>query len=356
MSNRVVCQNCGGRVDVPAGFSRAKLRCPGCGYYAEVPPEMRSAPVEEPESGRGTGAGTGKPAAPEMTDDDYTAGYGFSESPAAPPPPKKKPRRAQEQTDPRDHRPRFDVEEGAGTPMLEGTRDEDDDKPYAVPGTGLRPCPHCQGELPLDATLCVHCGRDLATGSKATRSYQPINREWAEGWSLPTRLQLLGAAIVLDVLAFAALLFNGQVDVVGGFFGMMPQAALQAFLIGSFDTLAIKRTARGQTTVTRTRRFAFVALQPAKVKWKQSEGVGIIATHNPGVLGWMTCLYLALFCLVPAALFYWFVIRPERFDVALCDVYGSTDEVVFHSKDRDQAVDVARTLSESTGLVFKTVM
>ena len=82
----------------------------------------------------------------------------------------------------------------------------------------------------------------------------------------------------------------------------------------------------------------------------------VIATHNPGVFSWLICAYLALFCLVPAALFYWFVIRPERFEVALCDVYGTTNEIVYRSTNRELAREVAETISEVTGLWFKPVM
>jgi len=86
------------------------------------------------------------------------------------------------------------------------------------------------------------------------------------------------------------------------------------------------------------------------------EGVGIIATHNPGVFEWGTFLYLLLLGIVPGILFYIFVIRPERYEVALCDVHGGTDMIIFHTTKREQADEICRTLSDATGLYYKPVM
>lgn len=277
--------------------------------------------------------------------------------PAAPRPKPKKAAKVMPQADPQDARPRFDTE-GAdtGTPLLDGSQDEDDDKPYAVPGTGLKRCPECRGELPLSATLCVHCGTEIETKKKSTRTFQSINKQWDEGWGLQLRLQMLVAIIIVDVVAFLILWFKGELGFFEGFIGMLPNVALQVFLLGSFDSLAIKRTPKGQATLLRTRRIGFFEFPPSKLKWKQSEGIGIAGSHNPGVFSWLICAYMALFCIIPGVLFYWFVIRPARFDVNLCDVYGSTDEVVFHTQDRTQAEEIASTISEATGLMYKRAL
>jgi hypothetical protein len=263
-------------------------------------------------------------------------------------------RRAKPPTNPLDNRPKFDADDPDAPPLLEGTQDEDDDQPYGVPGTGTKLCRHCRGELPLDAELCVHCGREQAGTAKAGRTYQSTSREWEEGWPLQLRLRLFVACVVLDVVAFLVLTFTEGVP--PGILGIFPQVALQAFLLGSFDTFGLKRTTKGAVTMTRTRRLCFYALAPEKLKWKESQGVGIVATHNPGVFSWLMFAYLLFFLCVPAVLFYWFVIRPERFEVALCDVYGTTNEVVYRSTNREQAREVAETISEVSGLWFKPVM
>jgi hypothetical protein len=152
------------------------------------------------------------------------------------------------------------------------------------------------------------------------------------------------------------------------------QIALQAFLIGTYDTLFVKRTAKGQATLSRVRRIAFVPTGATKIPWKQSTNIGITGAD----VGWfpkLLCLYfllngcfylvtvfysifalgLAVIYFAVAAGFYWVVIRPSRFEVNVCDVYGSTDERVFRCEDRAQAEEVAKVIADATGLFYKPV-
>jgi hypothetical protein len=313
-----------------------------------------------------------------------------------PPPPRPQPayeakpakpaaaRRAKPQSDPRDFRPRFDSDEPSGTPLLHGTQEEHDDevRPYTVPGTGVKKCPHCRGELPLDAGFCVHCGREITSGAKAVRSFQPIDRTWHEGWPPMLRLQIFIALQVINAVAAVLLMATSDTPMTdfGGLCSLvltnLIQIATQAFLVGSYDTLTVKRNPKGAATMTRTRRVAFLPLPPTKLPWKQSSNVGIAGADT----GWfpkLLCLYfflngcfyvvtgvffsvfmlgLAVIYLAVAAGFYWVVLRPPRFEIKLCDVYGSTDEVAFRSQDRQEAEEVATTIAEATGLYYKPVM
>ncbi len=335
MPDRIACPTCGGRINRPAGYARKKIRCPGCGYYADTPADWAEAAPDEP------------PAAAPV--------------PAVPPRRTATPVTVRKRADPRDTRPDFTPDAPAGDPLLTGTQDEDDDRPYAVPGTGTQACPHCQEALPLDATLCVHCGRDVASGKRQKRTHQPMAGEWHEGLAPHTRLALLAGMQVFNVaFSLAILLYSDAGITVGGLFtqliGQAFNVILQAFLIGSYDTFTLKRTAKNQTTLTRTRRLAFVPLSPTKVAWKQSAYAGVIATHDPGIFTWLLCIYmLGLLCL-PGVAFYWFVIRPETHTVALCDEYGSTTELLYRTQDREKAAEVAGFVSEATGLKFKPIM
>jgi hypothetical protein len=327
MSARVTCGNCGARVELTAGYAKAKVRCPTCGYYAEVPPAARSA----------------APAADEPPVARPAVAKPVSAKPAV---------RAKRAIDPRDHRPRFEPDEPHGPPLLAGTDDYDDEKPYAVPGTGTKPCPQCRGELPLDASFCVHCGRDLTQPRAAVREYQPVRRTWTEGWGQDLRLMLLAGAVVIDVVAI------GIVSVVSGdyylgAFTMATQVALQSFILGTYDTVEVRRTARGQTTITRVRRIAFAPLPPIKVAWKGSHMVAIVATHDVGVFSWLTCIYLLFLGLVPGVVFYLVYLHPEKFDVIACDVHGGTDEVLLRLGDRGEAAKAAALISDVTGLVVR---
>src|SRR5262245_35811118 len=44
MSATVICQGCGQAFDVPEGYARNKIQCPGCGVICPVPAGSGSAP------------------------------------------------------------------------------------------------------------------------------------------------------------------------------------------------------------------------------------------------------------------------------------------------------------------------
>lgn len=183
--------------------------------------------------------------------------------------------------------------------------------------------------------------------------------EWVEGLSLLTRYQIMAGMQVLNffgtLLALNAEGFTSSAIMTNMIFQVI-HVALQAFIVGSFDTVNLKRNAKGQTTITRTKRIAFYPLVPMKIPWKKSTNLGIIGTHESGIVAWIFCIYLLMLGILPGVLFYWFVIRPELCQVNLCDVYGSTDEVLFRSRTREKAEEVTDFVIEATGLQIKKVM
>ena len=335
MAGRINCNSCGGKVVVPAGHSRAKIRCNHFGYYAEVPPDQRSTLDED---------GTPATAAPAL--EVATAKTDTSV---------KKKKKVKRAADPRDNRPQFEDEEPTGPYLLEGTQDEDDDKPYAVPGDGTKLCPDCRVKLPLDAKQCVHCGIDLITKKKPKKSYEPIEKEWEPRFPLLLRLKVIAALQLVNVL-MALYIISGANSPFFAFVSLLIQGGLQAFLVGTFQMVGVKRTADGQVTITKTWRIAFIRINSVPVAWKKSHGMGIIATYDPGLLEWFTLVYLLLLFLIPGILFYWFIIRPERFEVALCDMYGSTDDILFRTTNREEADDVCNVISNCSGLMYKSVV
>ena len=269
-------------------------------------------------------------------------------------------------------------------PLLEGTRDEDDDKPYGVPGTGTKPCPHCRQQLPLSATLCVFCGRDLATGAKQDREHEPLSATWEEGFSLSTRYGVMAGLQVLNFLLSAVFLATGGPATAGAVAGqVLMQAvhiAFQALIVGTFDTLSVRRSARGKVEVARVRRIGFYPLKAEKLKWKLSPHVGVIGRHDPGAFAWIACLYsfglgmmsvayaasigaplilllpMIVIGAAPAAAFFWYVIRPSQFIAAAADEYGDTGLTLLKTQSRETAEEAAKFVAEATGLVYKPVM
>jgi hypothetical protein len=304
--SRLLCPGCGERVSVPEGHSRAKLRCVGCGYYIEVPAEMRS-------------LGEVVAAAPTA------AAKAPAKKEKAPPP-----------------------------PLLVGTQDEDDDQPYSVPGDELKKCQHCYREIPYDATFCTLCGTDFASGRKAKKEFEPIDRSWEPRWDFDRRIKVFVGLQIINLLLVSLSGFAGGLGGVLTF--LLVQGGLQAFLLGSYEKITVKRTAKGAATVLRTWRLAFIPRPPQKLDWKASQGVGIVAVHQPGIFDWLIFLDLLVPTVLPGLLFYWYCIRPDRFHVSLCDVHGSTNEITFRTTDRDQTDEICRVISDATGLWYKPVL
>lgn len=251
-------------------------------------------------------------------------------------------------------RKRNDTPDDPGPPLLAGTNEWDDDQPYPVPGTGTRPCPHCRKDLPLSATFCVHCGKDLKTGEKSKRRFEPIQRTWSEGWSFSTRAMVLAGVFLLDLVIVGSTMFaNG--DILFGLAGMLMNMALQTFILGTFSSIAVKRTSQGKATITISRRVGFVKLPPERVDWRESQAVGTVPTHEGG-LAWFFCIYLLFLGVLPGVLFYWFVLHPEKCDVTLCDIYGSTNLRLYRASSVKEGAEVAETISTATGLAYRKVV
>ena len=363
MAQRFICGNCGGKATVPPGYAKAKVRCEHCGYYAEVPAEMRAAPGTVPEAESPFDEPT-KPAVrargiPDF-DDETRAPIIAKKAPA-------KPLSAKPRSDPRDHRPEFEEQTGVGIPLLEGDDVERDGivaTPYAVPGIGLKRCPECKGDLPLDATFCVHCGWELIGKKKlkAQREFEPIDKTWHEGWSPAFRLhvfialQFANVALLILGMVATGQSFKDVGNISTNIFMNLINAALQAFILGSFETLRVTRDPGGRCALIKTRRYVFIPMAPFKIPWKRSSGVGIIATHNPGFISYVLCFYLLVMGCLPGILFYIFVIRPERFNAAICNEYGGSDETILHCKNYEHAVDVTRTVAEASGLKWHKIL
>ncbi len=353
--NRIPCSHCGGKISIPRDHSRAKIRCGECGYYVEVPVAMRASGDEPADDELPVIAPASESKRRRRDEDDD------GDIPRPPPVPRSKPKKsakkatARENPNPRDLRPEFVIPEGAelGPNLLEGTQEEHDDQalPYAVPGDGTKTCPECQYHLPLDSTFCVHCGVDFQTKKKPKKRFQPIDQEWEPRMNLQLRLQIFAGLQVLNVLLILA--FRSDVGFYGSVVALLFQGGLQSFLIGTFEKIRITRTAKGQASLIKTWRICFIPMQPVEIDWRKSHALGIIHTHTTGLLEWFTFFYLLLLFIVPGVLFYWWVIHPMRYQVVLCDVYGSVDDVIFRTTSDEQPDEICRTASTATGLMYR---
>jgi hypothetical protein len=237
--------------------------------------------------------------------------------------------------------------------LLEGTS-ADDGKPYPVTGDiATKRCPECDHKIDLRSEVCKHCGLNFETGEKARRVFQPIDRQWDAGWSFQQRRLAFIVLQVLNCVMFAASLTMGHEVGLTWFVFILISIGLQAFLLGTYESLNLKRNEKGKVTLLHTWRCAFIARPPVSVKWKEHESVAVICENEFSLIDWFFAIMLLGYGVVPGVLFWWFVIRADKFTVWLCKEHGSRETPIFRTSNPERAHEVQTTVSDVTNLPLR---
>ncbi len=236
-------------------------------------------------------------------------------------------------------------------PLLDGT-EEDDGQPYRVPGDPedqKESCPECLELIPLGALVCNHCGFNRETGAKLQRVYKKVAQSWDTGLRLPLRLGIYlgvqGIVLVATlILAVAGGSWGGLVHswVVG--------AVMLAFLLGTFPRIHLERSKKGQVRLTKTWRICFIPLGPSEIRWREFEGVSAEMAHKTNFMDWFLFLVLLPCGVIPGILWWFWVLEPDEFDVALTRDHGGPAELLYRGRSEATALEVATTVRKTTGL------
>jgi hypothetical protein len=323
MSVTFVCANCGYRVPIPEGYNRPRIRCPECGDYGEVPAHD-DVPLC-PDCGQPMRVKHGKPPYCERCSATRIKSsvhpWGVSSAPSPP---------------------------SASAPDSD---DEDDDKPYRLPEDPdpKEPCPHCEKSVPRGAVVCNHCGFDRRTGTRVERVYQKVDRQWDAGLALRWRL---GAFLAVQVLALVATVVVALADgnVLDLVIAWIVGAVLLAFSVGTFPRVRLTRSRRGQVRLTKTFRVCFIPLPAGEVRWRQYEGVVTGQAHAVDIWDWLVAVFLFPWGLIPAVVWWLYVIEPDQFFVALSRDHGSPALVLYRGHSEAKAKEIATAIRSVTGL------
>lgn len=350
MLNPIYCTGCGQRLAIPEGYAKGKLRCAECGVFNELSKEVREALAAQAAEAppRATLAPPiAPPPPPEIEGETY--GTLAEESPA--------PRRDKPPESPRKKKSRSRPEKGS-TPapteaerelLIRGTED-DDGNPYQVTGdVATRRCPECDNKVERRNAVCNHCGYNFETKAKAERTFQSIDQVWESGLPFQTRLSIFVGLQVLNFVILVASLFSSQ-GLGVSFILILFSVFLQAFLVGTFERLTLTRTTKGKITLTHMWRYAFLPQSPESVKWKEHEGITVTRQNDFDVIAWVFVFILMGYGCLPGILFWYFVVRPDKFTVALCKDHGSPETPIFRTTNEDRAREVMQMVSETTTL------
>ena len=310
MRPTITCTACGTILGVPkSGIPAEGLTCNWCGYVtsATATPTKPASPPELP--GRST------PATPDTP------------QPAAP---KKKPK---------------------GVRHLWGDDEDDDGEAYDLPPEAVktRRCEACGKDVDVKSLVCIHCGYDTAKKEKIERTFSPIDREWESGWPLQRRIQAFAGMAVLD---FVTLVLIIAVDgsAVGGLCGTVFFVALQAFLVGTYEHVRIRRNRKGQVEIVKTWRVAFVPMAPQKVDWREKLGVAFGHYDDTTILDWIILVVLLFSTCIGGILFWWFVFHADRFYAALTRDQGYPEIYLYRGLSEAKAREICQTATDTTGL------
>jgi DNA-directed RNA polymerase subunit RPC12/RpoP len=234
--------------------------------------------------------------------------------------------------------------------------DEDDNgQPYAIPRGEIktRKCEECGKEIELASVVCVYCGYDARAKPKAERTFSPIDREWESGWPFHRRMSLFLVCQVINLATLAMSWATGQslgVSIAGVLFCV----GLQAFLLGTYQTLRIRRNRKGQAEIMVTWRLGFIPMAPKKLNWREHEGVAFGHYDPTSFVDWWMCLVLLPFFIIPAILWWWFVIRSDRYFAALTRDRGYPETYLYRGMNEVQAKEIGQTATDATGLPLTT--
>ncbi len=382
----MICQGCGQSFSLPAGYSRSKIQCSGCGVICTVTAETasdRTAPSQKRPSRQLSQATVTEPS----IEDQAAALW---QEPASPPPSaladESTPVFADESTvapvaDPLPTRrkellvpcrrcgklirrqrecPDCDAAEEPliakiGSLELDepspprSILDEDDPTPYQLADKDIPTCPSCRKELPKGGVVCPGCGFDRRNNRKVTREFEPIHRVWDADMSLETRLRWLAAAQGFHWLLALLAVLAGQS--VWPFFIAWPFfTAMLCFVLGTFDRITLTRDRRGRTRLIKQWRCFFVPLQPVTTEVRGFEGVTTGRWHDAGLLEWLVVINLIPLGLIPAIIYWYNAIHCQHCHVALALNHGHAEVWVYRGRSEQQMNDIADTLGNASGL------
>jgi hypothetical protein len=233
--------------------------------------------------------------------------------------------------------------------LIQGT-EEEDANPYTVTGDApTKRCSNCERKISVRAKVCHHCGFNTDTGERSVRTFQPLTYEWESGWPFQKRL---GLFIGLQLVNFFLLI----VASVSGLGTTTPLTLivftiiLQAFLCGTFEKLSLSRTQKGKVTMKVTWRIAFVPRPATNTRWKEASGLIIIQSSSADFMDWANAAILTSYLILPGVLFWYYVIRPDKFTVTLCSEHAFPETPIFRTLDQTRAEEVARAVGDATGL------
>lgn len=338
----VTCPGCGQVLAQAADDPRTEVECLWCGIKTPVPgrepsPTAVRAEPPPPRSRRREPAAPAKPTrpveAPPQAEQRWFEQTPYAVEGVAP---------EQFDTAPSAPQPAPAPRTPPASPRAP-VSDDEDSNPYEFHGPPDKPCPGCSRPLPAETVLCPSCNFDLEAGERRRKTYEPVRRTWEMGWPLPRRkrLFLIGQVLVLALGGFGVYVFGTWGALIGPWILF---TAMTAFCLGTYARTDLSRTERGKIRLTLTWRVCFVERPTETLRLGEHEGVTSGKAPAPDFWDYVALIILLVMGVVLGILWWYFVIRPDSFFVALTRDHGVPDKTLYWGWDQEQAQDMEKTI------------
>ncbi|MEZ6143646.1 MAG: zinc ribbon domain-containing protein [Zavarzinella sp.] len=382
MAQSISCPSCQTVLGIPPeGIPKSDLECMWCGnIIGQTASEAPQTP-QPPQIARKTASRTQEIDWDSLEDEPAPKPVAEKQPPRVPkkaaPPPKEAPPTEERPVRQRNRGSTWAVTEDLAAketkppprPVFEEEDDEENANPYIVEEIveNSIPCRNCGKRIPDTDLLCTHCGYNHETGEVIKRTFPVVNRYWDTGMSRKWRWRWFGIAVGIDLFFYGARYLVLSLDPVE-YGTLLFTIFLQAFLLGSYPALQVRRDSRGRSRITS---YFFICLYPVwenRIRWQDHESVAIGPYSTTGITDWLifliflsaapTAFALAgwgkliwlVFTLGSAALWYFLVIFPERFAVSLTKGHGASETYVYRGPKQAKAQEIMQTITDCTGL------
>lgn len=239
----------------------------------------------------------------------------------------------------------------ATEPVIEAVPDRDApaDDAYVFTDKDHVRCRECTLQIPRDQLICVRCGVNQQTGEKVERVFRAFHKEWHGGWP-PTQRLLVFLGIVGTQLLFTVLgiVFWGESAVVVSTLVLV--AALAAFVLGTYESVDLERTAKGRIKLKKRWIACFVPCPWIELSLGDYEGV--VMGRDQGFDGSDWILVIALFMMggLPGLAWWIYASTQTNFLVALSKDRGYPAMPLYRGWNEQLSKEMCQTLHDIAAL------
>ncbi len=232
-------------------------------------------------------------------------------------------------------------------PTMETSQEEDDGKPYAMPGGIDFLCPQCTISLQSGTLVCTRCGFDMRTGKKLRKTVKTVHHHY--GPQISPRFRIGVWIFMLGPLALPFFLGSMTLSV-SSLLLVLFLWSIMAFILGTWGELEMERKANGKTYFTKILRIGFVNFRSDALSADKYIGIKAELRGEVSLLDYIVLVALFFMFIFPAILFYFAVMNRPEFALLLTGEHGMSLETLYRSRSSPKIFQILEDVLKVSGL------